>query len=482
MTANDIKLDLTAGKGRPEWVFSAYAPNNKVPRQLFGGPQRELSMEELRLRHYEAAAAGNMNQAVQEAQALWQESVNQMEAALNDVNGAIKYIVDGANEHPNRIDICQGQTGAQTNQSTPFGQPSAPAAPTGAFGNPTPAAPTAFGKPAFGQPAQPSPFGKPSAPGNPTPFGQPSALGGSSAFGQPSTLGAGTAFGQPSGLGAQGGLGKPAFGQSGFAQAASKPAFGQTGFGNLSQPAAGGAAPFGTPSAASPFSQVQQPQQPQQPSPFGQPSAPANPFGAPAQQPTAPGFGQPSGGSGFGQPAQTASPFGQPQQPQQTQPAPFGQPTAASNPFGAPAQQPAASSPFGQPAAPQGVPVQGTSTGPRAFIKIDNPAELNPLPELQGQTMRNPSTRQLTMWKGRPVKYINDAPCYLHPQDNKTFVRINFPNGPPEEAALRESQGKPEEYTPEIEQMYKFFLDNGVFKDGIIPAVPPKREWISFDF
>lgn len=485
MNANDIKIDLTAGKGRPEWVFSAYAPNNKVPRQLFGGPQREQSMEELRLRHYELAAAGNLNQAVQEAQALWQESVNQIDVALSDVNGAIKYIVDGANEHPNRIDICQAITGPQTNQSTPFGQPSAPATSTGAFGNPTPSAPSAFGKPGFGQPsAQPSPFGQPSAPGNPSPFGQPSALGAQSAFGKPSTLGAGTAFGQSSNLGAQSGLSKPAFGTSGFAQAANQPAFGKSGFGSPSQPAAGGAAPFGAPSATSPFGQIQQQQQLQQPVPFGQPSAPANPFGASAQQPAS-GFAQPSGGGGFGQPSQTASPFGQPQQPQQpqqAQPTPFGQPAASSNPFGAPAQQAAAPSPFGQPAAPQGVPVQETNSGPRAFIKIDNPNELNPLPDLQGQTMRNPNTGQLTMWKGRPVKYINEAPCYLHPQDNRTFVRINFPDGPPDEAALRDSQAKPEEYTPEIEQMYKFYLDNGYFKDGVIPAVPPKREWISFDF
>ncbi|KAJ6111863.1 hypothetical protein N7523_007924 [Penicillium sp. IBT 18751x] len=481
VTASDIKLDLTAGKGRPEWVFSAYAPNNKVPRQLFGGPQRELSMEELRLRHYEATAAGNMDQAIQEAQALWQESVKQMDVALGDLNGAVKYIVEGANEHPNRIDICQGQTGPQTNQSSPFGQPSAPAAPTGGFGNPTPSAPSAFGKPTFGQPAQPSPFGQPAAPGNPTPFGQPSALGASSAFGKPSTLGTGTAFtgsafSQASGLGTQGGLGQPTFGQSGFGQAANQSPFGNTGFGSPSQPAIGGAAPFGAPAAASPFSQIQQ--QPQQPSaPFGQP-APANPFGAPAQQPATSGFGQPSGGGGFGQPSQTASPFGQPQQPQQ----PFGQPQPAANPFGAPAQQAPAPSPFSQAGAPQGVPVQGTSTGPRASIKVEKPDELNPLPDLQGQTMRNPSTRQLTMWKGRPVKYINDKPCYLHPQDNRTFVRINFPDGPPEEAALRDSQGKPEDYTPEIEQMYQFYLDNGYFKDGIIPAVPPKREWISFDF
>jgi nucleoporin NUP42 len=69
----------------------------------------------------------------------------------------------------------------------------------------------------------------------------------------------------------------------------------------------------------------------------------------------------------------------------------------------------------------------------------------------------------------------------LHPQDNTTLVRVNFPNGPPDPASLRDSQGKPEEYTPEVAEAYEFYLNNGYFKDGI-PSVPPKREWISFDF
>jgi nucleoporin NUP42 len=85
------------------------------------------------------------------------------------------------------------------------------------------------------------------------------------------------------------------------------------------------------------------------------------------------------------------------------------------------------------------------------------------------------------MWKGRPVKYVNDHPCYLHPQDNTTLVRVNFPSGPPDPASLRDSQGKPEEYTPEVAEAYEFYLNNGYFKDAI-PSVPPKREWISFDF
>ena len=450
-------------------------------------------MEEMRLRHYEAVAAGNMNQAVQEAEALWGESVQQMDAALNDLNGAVNYIVGGANEHPNRLDIVEGKTGPDTNQGSQgsaFGQPAAPAQPSNAFGQPS--QPSAFGQPAFGQPSQPagqaSAFGAPSALGQSSPFGQ------ASAFGQTSSLGSGSAFGQPSSLGGQSGFGKPAFGQSGFSQSGNNaPAFGQTAFGQPSAPAAPAPAPFGAPSAASPFTQIGQNQstggfgqpsgqQAQAPAPFGQPSQPqASPFGqTSAAAPAAP-FGQPS------QP--NPSPFGQQQQPQN--PSPFGlaAPSANTNPFGAAgatSNQPNAS-PFGQPAAPQGLPVTQTDAGPRPAIKIDDSSTLNPFPQLQGETRRDPATKVLTMWKGRPVRQvkIEDGtlrPAYVHPQDNKTLVRIMFPDGPPDDGALKDALSTPEQFTPEIEQMYKFFFDNGYFKDGVIPTIPPKKDAVSFDF
>ncbi|KAF4771752.1 hypothetical protein HAV15_004582 [Penicillium sp. str.  len=491
---SEIKSDLTAGQGRPEWIFSAYAPHKDVARQLFGGAHRERSMEEMRLRHYELAAAGNLNEAVQEASALWQECVQQMEISLNDLNGAVKYVVDGRNEHPNRLDIIEGKTETSMGQApAPFGQPSpfgqqnaAPAPAPGAFGAPS----STFGQASgLGQAAG---FGRASAPA------QPSGMGQSTAFGQTSALG-GSAFGQTSTLGGQSAFNKTPFGQP----APSQPGINPSPFGKPSVP--GSAAPFGAPSGASPFTQLAQ-NQPAAggfgqsagqaaPSPFGQAAAQPgpSPFGQPAANPSP--FGQPSapvGPSPFGQPSAPAgaSPFAQPSAPAAA--APFGAPPTASpftqvsqnqpaaGGFGQPAAQPAPS-PFGQPAV-QGVPVQTTNAGPRAYIKIDNPQDLNPLPQLEGETRHNPSTKQLVMWKGRPVKYINEHPCYLHPQDNKTFVRISFPNGPPDPASLKDAQGKPEEYTPEVTEAYQFFLQNGYFKDGNIPAVPPREEWLSFDF
>lgn len=453
-------------------------------------------MEEMRLRHYEAVAAGNMNQAVQEAEALWNESAQQMDAALNDLDGAVNYIVSGANEHPNRIDIVEGKTGPESNQGSAFGQPAAPAHASNPFGQPSqPSQPStsAFGQPAFGQPSQPtgqtSAFGAPSTLGQSSPFGQTSQ---SSAFGQPSSLGAGSAFGQPSGLGAQSGLGKPSFGQSGFSQP-SAPAFGGTAFGQSSAPAP--AAPFGAPSATSPFTQVGQNQltggfgqpsgqQAQAPAPFGQPSQPqASPFGQPPAPAPAPAPAQ-----AFGQPSQpNLSPFGQPQ-PQQQQPSGFGLASSTtSNPFGGNASTQPNPSPFGQPAAPQGVPVAQPVAGPPAAIKIDNSDTLNPFPPLQGETRRDPTSKILTMWKGRPVRpvKVEDGtvrPAYLHPQDNKTLVRVMFPDGPPDDAGLRDALSTPEQMTPEIEEMYNFFAQNGYFKDGVIPPIPPKKEAVSFDF
>jgi hypothetical protein len=49
---------------RPQWILSAYSAAPKAPIQLFGGPQRERSFEEMRLHHYNALATGNPAAAV----------------------------------------------------------------------------------------------------------------------------------------------------------------------------------------------------------------------------------------------------------------------------------------------------------------------------------------------------------------------------------------------------------------------------------
>lgn len=49
---------------RPQWILSAYGPGSKAPAQLFGGPVREQSFEEMRLHHYKGVASGNPGLAV----------------------------------------------------------------------------------------------------------------------------------------------------------------------------------------------------------------------------------------------------------------------------------------------------------------------------------------------------------------------------------------------------------------------------------
>ncbi|KAK1147398.1 hypothetical protein N8T08_001480 [Aspergillus melleus] len=430
LTVSDIKIDLTAGKGRPEWIFSCYGPGRNAPRQLFGGPQREMSFEELRLHHYEFAAAGNAEGAVKSAQNMYDEHVKQMEVILTDLNGAINYIIDGENEHPNRVDIVEGKTALSFSGfgKSPFGKPEEPTPPPDQMSG-------------FGKLAQPG-FGKPSG------FGQPS-------FGQP-------AFGQPSAAG-QAAFEKPAFGQPSFGQ----PAMGTTGFAvpqNTESPFAqmankyqGQNTGFGqSASSISPFAQINQQSQPQiQLQPQPQPVAPS-------------GFGfvkQPE------QPAQPPNPFGQPV----TAPSSFGtlQPQQSQTQQLQPQQQaPTQAQP----------PAVGTDAGARPSIRVDDPNELMPIPPLNGQTIRDPVTKKPNSWKGQPVKYIDNVPCYLHPQDQKTWVRIFFPDGPPDEASLRDAYGEADEYTPEVTEQYEFFTKNGYFKDGIVPSVPPKRENVSFDF
>ncbi|OKL58214.1 hypothetical protein UA08_06472 [Talaromyces atroroseus] len=466
VTADGIQSDLTIGKDRPAWIFSAYGPGKNAPRQLFGGPSREQSFEEMRLRHYEATAAGNMNQAIQEAQRLHEETTNQIQVILNDLNGAVKYVLDGQNEHPNRIDIVEGRSSVQP----AFGQQAAAPSSAPAFGKPS-----SFG--AASQGTSTPAFGQPSLPGQNQPaFGKPSGLGSAMA---------GPAFGKPAMLGST----QPAFGRPAFGQ----PSFGQPSFGQPTAITGSGFA--GAAAGPSPFSQATQPNPLAQgnTSAFGQPSAfgqapsqtTASPFSQIRNQSAPSAFGQPSSvGSAFGQPSQTTSTFGQPQQQQPSSanpfsqaqtvsatPSAFGQPTTttATTTFSTTAQQPKVTN------------VARASLGPKPIIKAD-PGELNPIPDLTGSTIRDPATRKLTSWKGRPVQYKDGNPRYLHPSDNKTWVRIFFPDGPPEVATLRDCSDKDENYTTEVTEQYQDFVRNGFFKDNIIPSVPPKTEWVSFDF
>ncbi|KAH7094894.1 hypothetical protein FB567DRAFT_15500 [Paraphoma chrysanthemicola] len=506
----DMKNDLTSQ--RPIYPLSSYGPGRDAPRQLIEGAV-EISPEELRVRYYSQRLAGNEPVAQQEESALSEKMQQQVQSILNDIDGAIRYIEEGANVHPNRIDIANGN--APSSSATAVNAPAAATAnpfsqaqtstTSQTAANPFMKAPTAtfgqsstpgFGQPAFGQPSNPSQttaaFGQPSNPGQaasgfgaasnlgakPSPFGQPSALGGGAAFskpafgasgfGQPSMPGAGSAFGAASALGQ-----KPAFGQASTpntanpfgqpsavgqqANAFGKPAFGQTGLGQPAQPGASSASPFGQAAkpGGSPFGQ----QSAAQASPFGQqPAAQASPFG---QQPNA-----------------QASPFGQQAQPVQS--SPFGSnqskpAEAQANPFQAAASsQP---SPFGQP----GQPTPNVSPfGPQPGQSSAAPA--NPfLQNAQAQTAApapGPSASPFGAQKPQsasPFAQASSQPQVSSPAAPGTAKEID-----PKD---RFKEGKPEEYAGDqgqiLEEIYRRVGQLGRFNDDEeIPLVPPKCEWI----
>ena len=479
---------MTAGQGRPQWILSTYGPGRAAPASLL--EDNEYSFEELRLRYYELASAGNEAQADQEAGALWSKAEDGMRAIAHNADDVIKFMEDAEKKHPNRYDFCQID-GTKTREELAKAAKAAEASDNsfgGGFGQASAA--TGFGMPTFGQPAASSGFGQ-SGFGQPVqsanPFAQPSAATG---FGQPSRPAQpANPFAQPS---AATGFGKPAFGQPGAGVG-----FGQSGFGQPSQPATSGfnqptqQSAFGAPAFGQPSQPTSGFGQPSQPTPaFGQPSQPAqsaNPFAKPAagfSQPSQTGFGQPSqpttstfskpaapGGfaqsgfgqpsqpatSGFGLPTQAATPsFGQPSQPalsafgQPSQPATsgFGQPSqpaatgfAAGAGFGtkspstSPFNQPStatATGGFGQPSNP------APSTGFASAANSQSPQVTNPL---TGQptaalhytetlpkraTNFRPGTKDVTSYAGRQVQHVNDAPCYDRP-DGRGLERIWFP-------------------------------------------------------
>lgn len=521
----------------PSWILSAYAPGKEPPEQLFGGEQREQSFEEIRLYYMNGLAAGNPEGALNDINNLYQTAQAQIQTTLGNIQGAIQYIVEAGNKHPNRHDICKqntlpggttGEFGRDRPQSNPFGSSTstfgtpaatnnvfgAPSQPAGAFGQPAAlgAKPNPFGTPAFGQPAQPAAA---------SPFGQPSALGAStSAFGAPSALGAKP---NPFGTPATGGA---------FGQPAAAPAFGQptqptSAFG---QPAQLGAtpSPFGAPAA-------------QATSAFGQPAqlgAKPNPFGTPAAAPATGAFGASTTASPFGQSTQAANPFGQstaaaptanpfgtPAQPATSNPFgtstgpattnPFGAPVAAAaapaatpspfgastttatptaNPFGASTttQQPAAANPFGQPAAaaptqPAGAGAVAAGTSPYA------PTATRQHPPITSYTTRSPLDNRLQTFKGKPVSYQRipkpGAPDTAPPEKEVPVIRnfdgsfqmIWFPDGAPKYTP--DTEGLEEQYNaPEVLSQWNKFLETGRFEGGLMPEVAPRREWCSWDF
>lgn len=420
-----------------------------------------------------------------------------------------------------------------------FGQPSQP---TSSFGQPS--QPTSsFGQPSqptstFGQPPQPtSSFGQPSQPSS-SGFGQPAF--GSTGFGgaaqknpfAPASASAGFGQGTSSSTFGQSTQPTSSFGQpsqptSTFGQA-SQPT---STFGQASQPSS----TFGQP--PQPTSSFGQPSQPT--STFGQPSAfgktgfgqSTSTFGQPSQPSSSFGQATQSPASTFGQAASTSSGFGQPSQPGQStfgqpglgaSPTPaFGQPSAPANPFGTrPAgdqpndqnmdtMSPASSRPVSRAnpfdmsslqstgAAPSHPPPSQPAVARPIVNTTGTPLPLTgrpPYPMHYTQTLplQPPSkdgAGRLTSYRGQSIQYIEGTPCYRRP-DGRGWEKIWFPDAGAtldvvalnREDKILDTQGSPDEYTAEIKDAYTYLFDQGSFKDGRIPLVPPMREWGVYDF
>ncbi|KAL8718969.1 MAG: hypothetical protein Q9225_003962 [Loekoesia sp. 1 TL-2023] len=475
-----ISKDLT--NDRPLYILSAYGPGRDAPQQLFGGQPREQSFEELRLRHYEFASAGNQSQAIQEAQTLYNNAEQQIQKVLSDPDGALRYITDAANQHPNRLDVCKAKGGDPSQLQQPPGifqsgggpPTSAPTFGQSSFGQPS--APT-FGKPSFGQAAAPAPtFGQPASIGQkPTIFGQSSTPNQAPAFGQTSVP---TPFVQPQAvvpLGAQQSQQPPAFGQTstsspfdqpqqatkplGAQQSQQQPAFGQQNNFLGKQPSTGPQASgiFGqqqTPAPSNPFAKA-----PTTTSAFGQAAtAPTNPFSKPEAPQTTNAFGKISA------PQPAVNPFGSKNSPKSLDTSGQGKPTFAPT--------------FGQPAAPSST---GTFAKPAERPSIQAPTAAPTAPTNAKFETDKEGNRKLLSWQGKRVTYVGDDPCIKNSSDGG-WQRIWFPEGAP--TFTSKTQEYPDGYVPDgaARENFKHFFQHGVGLDGLIPDMPPPRDMISWNF
>jgi len=308
-------------------------------------------------------------------------------------------------------------------------------------------------------------------------FGQ---LGGASPFGQPSALGP-----KPSAFG--GGSGSTASPFAAFAGSSGAP--GTATASPFAQGAAGAA-------AAAPA-----------PSPFAQAAAQGNPspFGAAA--------GTPSTGGVFGKPAAAPSIFGQPSTAASASSNPFSQtkasdsmdtssgattlaqqqaPAAAPNPFQqARAGASVSANPFGQPSTAMSTPFGQTANGAAQATQAAPGRPGNPYgpdakrqhPAIESYTTRDALTRKLLTFGGKNVMYQTGKDGVEHPVTRNfdgSTVRIWFPDGPP--PYYKDTELEDSAYDAATRRAYEEFMSMGKFAGGIMPELPPKREWCSWTF
>ncbi|KAJ3472224.1 hypothetical protein NLG97_g11174 [Lecanicillium saksenae] len=107
-----IETDLTTET--PTWILSAYAPGRDAPDQLFGGPMREQSFEEMRLHYMKGKAEGNEQKALAEAQELYQNAQAQMQTAVRNVRHTGRAVWRVPRRQATQVDSARAAGGGQS--------------------------------------------------------------------------------------------------------------------------------------------------------------------------------------------------------------------------------------------------------------------------------------------------------------------------------------------------------------------------------
>ncbi|KAF2864240.1 hypothetical protein K470DRAFT_254563 [Piedraia hortae CBS 480.64] len=377
----------------------------------------EISPEEMRAQERLANSYGRSDEYKQMERNAFDQADREVRGVLNKIPEAIDYVIAGANNHPNRLD------GVLKNSKT-FAQHGA------------------SGMPQNLPPAQSSAFGRTN-----NSFGKPSPLGNQPAFGIPS----------------------PA--------AASSP-------------------------SQNPFTaqlQAQRANSPQAPAANQSPNH--NPFGAGAQ------VGTRTGPNPFAVNTVAASLFTQPK-PQlavataQARNIPMAQPSPMNLTTPSPSTAVFPNKPsFNKPAflSPAGginlsAPATPTLSGAPAAPGRLTPALAPNLAATASYTTRDANGKLLT-WKGHRVEWESDSVpgAIIVPRIEKAYIqnpqtgkqeRIWHPNGPPT-TGHKYAEAAPETYDGPIGSLlksaYEYARETGWFKDGVMPEIPPKREWVAWD-
>jgi nucleoporin NUP42 len=94
------------------------------------------------------------------------------------------------------------------------------------------------------------------------------------------------------------------------------------------------------------------------------------------------------------------------------------------------------------------------------------------------------------MFKGRAVTYVQPAGPGNEQKKAVPMVRLPdgslskvwFPDGAPTYTPDTEAKDQGVYQTAEVQESWRTFRSQGLFADGVMPEVPPMREWCTWDF